>query len=82
MSLNCIIETEKRYVLFKKKISLDDVQNDKMNRELTEVYIKTNLFLNISLFYDHHYPREVFFTHIAYYPFDRRDCLKPFNIVF
>lgn len=49
MPLNCIIETEKPYVLFKKKISLDDVQNDRMNRELTEVYIKMNLLLNISL---------------------------------
>ena len=65
-----------------KKISLDDVQNDRMNRELTEVYIKMNLLLNISLFYDHHYPREFIFTPIAYYPFDRRDCLKPFNLIF
>lgn len=28
MPLNCIIETEKPYVQLKKKISLDDVQND------------------------------------------------------
>lgn len=50
MPLNCIIETEKQYLRLKKKISLDDVQDDIIrNLELTGGYRKMSL-RNISVF--------------------------------
>lgn len=46
MPLDCIIETEKPYVWFKKK-SLDDAQDYIMSLEFAEGDIKMRLLLNI-----------------------------------